>query len=705
MNRVVISLLVFFIFVCLMISVSASTWTSAGNFCVDGDCGESNGNINNPNGCCVAGDSVWVCGDGKFVQYNKSTGAYISSFNYAHDEGICWNGTHLWCVDGDSAYLISTTGSVVSTIANLPGGGDCRGIAYDGSFLWVASRNSNAIYQCKTDGTLLRTIDVSGHTHNAGYLDGLTWDGTHVIYVSAVSNDIVVVDMSDDSELDNFDPGSQSYALAYDASTEIFYRTSAGFYARVYYYTYPYDTSAFEPSSVTNETYTLSTSGTSADITINWTKGLNSNYTLIRKGTTTYPTSIYDGEFVYFGTGTGVVDSGLSAASVYTLWSYNSSGNWYGDPVYLNWTASWINVYNESDNAAISNWNIEISNSDGSQVYSATNCNNSLIVNLSDLPTGDDIRFTFTHDWYDTRTYVLDVEDTISLDAFLVDSNSSLAYLLNVIDDLSNPVGDAKVIVKREINDSFTTVASMLTDANGDCIVYLKPDVHYIVTINKSGYDNETADFTPTTVVQTKTFQISYSGIDVDITDWLSYLDITAEMTSHDILYMNYTDSLEETNSVNVLVERWNGTDFNETVYYYNSSSDTFTNHTNVNSSYGYRVNFTIDHDTFGTFTVSILVNVMNTSIADKNDIEDLLDTILGDNDLGWINLFSIIILCACLFKFGEDGVGLSLLGTGFTFLFLNALITGFMVSTLLPILWVVLGILVEWRDARRRFG
>jgi hypothetical protein len=107
-------------------------------------------------------------------------------------------------------------------------------------------------------------------------------------------------------------------------------------------------------------------------------------------------------------------------------------------------------------------------------------------------------------------------------------------------------------------------------------------------------------------------------------------------------------------------------------------------------------------HESLGSNTFSILLNRKNLSVADADNLNSMLESILGDNPFGWINFIAVFIMLAGLFAFGEAGAGISLLGTGFTFLFLNVLITGFVVTTMIPILFVILGLLVTWMNMRR---
>jgi phosphodiesterase/alkaline phosphatase D-like protein len=54
-----------------------------------------------------------------------------------------------------------------------------------------------------------------------------------------------------------------------------------------------------------------------------WSQGLNSDKTMVRRSTTTYPTNITDGDLVYFGTATSCLDTGLTNGTFYyyTAWS------------------------------------------------------------------------------------------------------------------------------------------------------------------------------------------------------------------------------------------------------------------------------------------------------------------------------------------------------------------------------------------------
>jgi len=158
--------------------------------------------------------------------------------------------------------------------------------------------------------------------------------------------------------------------------------------------------------------FTILGNGT-GNLTINWNKGTGADNTHIMKNTGSAPNSVTEGIEAYNNTGTTVTDAFISVPYLYTLWSWNSTTGLYSEPVYLGWYASWINVYNESKpSQAVLNWNIEISNPEGDEVYASNSNNNPLIINISDMPTGVNIGFSFTAPDYKNRVYKKDVSET-----------------------------------------------------------------------------------------------------------------------------------------------------------------------------------------------------------------------------------------------------------------------------------------------------
>jgi hypothetical protein len=104
-------------------------------------------------------------------------------------------------------------------------------------------------------------------------------------------------------------------------------------------------------------------------------------------------------------------------------------------------------------------------------------------------------------------------------------------------------VTDAKVDIKRYINTTgvYTSVATLLTDANGYCNVYLIPGTLYKVEVTKTSYDTMIADYIPAPPNQwgqttEKTFRITLN---------ISNIIVTPEESEY--LFKNITWSLEPT--------------------------------------------------------------------------------------------------------------------------------------------------------------
>jgi len=319
------------------------------------------------------------------------------------------------------------------------------------------------------------------------------------------------------------------------------------------------------PSPVTNLTWSISSTGQNANLTMNWTKGLESNYTLIRKSADEYPTNVSDGTLVYNSTGNGTYDADLEEPYYYTFWAYNNTTNLYSTPMYLDWAASWINVYNESNPSQnLTCWYVEISNEDGSEVYVSTCNNNSLVINVSDLPTGD-VTFVFNCTGYKQRSYqfVIAADETISFDAYLPPvtdttgdgTDTTELYRIRVIDNYAYPVSGAYVVMKHYINtsDTYETVGNQTTDGYGETDFYLLPNTYYKIFVYKSGYEtaivNYLTDPTFYGANYPKIVQLNYSADTTPDYDFWDICIFNATWYTNNSLKIVFIDSLSETTS------------------------------------------------------------------------------------------------------------------------------------------------------------
>jgi len=269
--------------------------------------------------------------------------------------------------------------------------------------------------------------------------------------------------------------------------------------------------------------YTLESSGTTANLTITWTKGQGADKTVIRKSANSFPSSPSDGILVYNGTGESYTDANIDQMWYYRLWSYNEESGLYSEGVNLTFFACWLNCYNETTGEAISNWSVFISDMNGSQVYTAENLQNSHILNSSQLPQGL-VSFKFTADGYKFRLYYYEItsEKSLTINAYLPPESANL-YMLYVKDVFGSPVRGALISVRHynPASDTYVEVARLYTDAEGRAGVYLVPGDMYKIVISKEGYQTGHSDFTPLAELYTAEFTLLGSGEGVELPEGL----------------------------------------------------------------------------------------------------------------------------------------------------------------------------------------
>jgi len=215
-------------------------------------------------------------------------------------------------------------------------------------------------------------------------------------------------------------------------------------------------------------------------IKINWTKGVGANNTVVRMSTTGYPSSPTDGTLVYNGTGLNVITSfSIGTTYYYRAWSWSS---WAGfsrySSNYTNITYSFyaggvlfVNCYDESTGANLT-FNILVTNKEGTQIYSDTNCVNTLLINASLCPQGA-VTIIISASGYKQRVYSL----TIS---------SGMFYLLNAY------LAPVTIPGEEETCDLMTYIDSKtVTNPNVDCTITLTHKLISLVSVelyNKTLY-------------------------------------------------------------------------------------------------------------------------------------------------------------------------------------------------------------------------
>jgi len=114
-------------------------------------------------------------------------GTWIGGFAPPESYDLTWDGTYLWTVSQNPAYLykFKTDGTCVKTVAlstTYP-----NGLTWDGTYLWYSDEVALYVYQLKTDGT--QTGNGFVPPGNSPF--GLAWDGKYLWHVDSGADDLI----------------------------------------------------------------------------------------------------------------------------------------------------------------------------------------------------------------------------------------------------------------------------------------------------------------------------------------------------------------------------------------------------------------------------------------------------------------------------------------------------------------------------------
>jgi len=151
-----------------------------------------------------------------------------------------------------------------------------------------------------------------------------------------------------------FSTGTSTTDTGLSPSTTYYYRawaydSNSGQYSTGYSQDYETTTSAPPPGNPSNLNAYNPTSST---IDLSWTKGSNSDKTMIRRKTGGYPSSPTDGTQAYFSTGTSTTDTGLSPSTTYyyRAWAYDSNSGQY--------STGYSQDYETTTSGPLSDWTV-----------------------------------------------------------------------------------------------------------------------------------------------------------------------------------------------------------------------------------------------------------------------------------------------------------------------------------------------------------
>ena len=455
----------------------------------------------------------------------------------------------------------------------------------------------------------------------------------------------------------------------------------------------------------------------SSSINISWTVGTGANNTVVVRKSGSYPGSISDGSVVGNTTNSYLVVDGISSGSVfyYRLWSYTSrtlaDGSFLSqvsdnrtDVVYAFLVVS---VFDEATGNALSNWNITVSNSDGSSVYNSSGNNNPLSINTSLLPTGG-VSVIVSCNNYEQRVYQMSISTNgfYTLDVYLPKKNVSRLCRIDVVGSQTEygadpPVEDAFVRVKEFDNESgvYQNVSTFYTDANGQYFLHLDVNTQYIVVVNKSGYNTETSSFIVQDGVQVYTFRLSEStGSSQSWNLFHDVVSLSVSKYSNGSMYVAFVDGGGTTVDTDIFVyEIWNGSlSLNHSDIRSGDSVFGFWVH-GLNVYRSHRVvlffNNTVSFDISSPYSVVVFpfYSAERRSFSFNDRLTNVIGPfMLGDVVVGWHVLISVIVGLMVLAMFGPRNTGIGIIGCGLGIALMDVLFTMWLTDTF-PVLLVTL--------------
>ena len=468
------------------------------------------------------------------------------------------------------------------------------------------------------------------------------------------------------------------------------------------------------------------------------------NYVVVRRNDT-YPSTYNDPNgYEVQNSSLTYYNTTLSTNAFFSVWSYNNSGSYSPDSCKLDlpWGAIRINVYNESNpSMVISPFGLLISNSSGTVTYQDSTVTGPITIDLNDIPYGSNTILKINATNYKDRTYYknLVVNNFYNYTFYLppieteVDKgggdtggsgenfSTTQNYVVQVIDELNNPVENANVDVRfyNNFTDSWNEVASLLTDGYGQADVWLIPGTLYKFNISADGYESLIGqDWTPKYIEFTedryKTFRLEFSEpsppdvVETDIITW------NAQRLGNNI-YVNWSTSNNNAINTTIKIYEVNITYKTTTLYHTNTTTDQNQVNlmlTGVNSSNDYIVYLWYNTSDYKN---RMLTKILNRDYGKPQDeapgqlrLPDFLTTLVGHNPFGWGNFLIFVLLILGMFYIDQKDSGLFIVLLGGLFLFINIFL-GFTTTLatiaggIIPALFIIVGIIIMWNQHKWR--
>lgn len=445
---------------------------------------------------------------------------------------------------------------------------------------------------------------------------------------------------------------------------------------------------------------------TTSKINFTWNTGTRADATVLIRKSGSFPVDIDDGTELYNGTATGYDDTSYTTNSRYKLFSWADDVNLSSIGINAVWGQLNVTCYQENTSTQLHDFTVFVTNNSGTETYEEFSAGNqSVIIDIDNLPTGEDIIVKVNQTGYYSRVYYMDISPNnyYELKTYLPIVNDSYLYRLSVYDQpgeygTNYPIEDATVDIKRYINSTngWDSIGIYLTDGDGNIYVYLIPGELYKISISATGYISSISDFIPSINVFEQVFRLQPTSTpddDVVYDDWWEDITITINMISSGTfgdgspqmgnITINYADSNSST--VNTQMKLYE--QYNDNIFLLNTWNNASTSFNIVNSSINTtRFHYlTLHFNTTGTYNIQqpIIMLIPNVDIylgVTPFDLDDRIDRIIGDFEIDgqhvpWETIIAVTLPIMLLVLFGPYNTGLGIISCGLSMALVETII------------------------------
>jgi len=461
-------------------------------------------------------------------------------------------------------------------------------------------------------------------------------------------------------------------------------------------------------------------------LNITWVSNSYATSTVVIRKSNSYPSSPSDGTILQNDSKQYYDDNTVDYSThYYKLYSWNDTVKRYSNGYEIPLTSLSINVYNESDGSAVENWNVFISNEDGTEVYESLGNDNTLNIDLNDVPTGD-ITIVINHTGYTDKVFVMTiVENTAySQDVYLAFEDETESYIIYVVGPENEygyepPIEDATITIKRYINDTtgWGDVTIRKTSASGMVTVGLIPGMQYHITITKTNYNTFYDIFIPPPIEYAEdryhTFRLVSSS-----PEYPSYDDFWEDITFTGVMVdagylqlgnitISYSDSNISTVNTRVyLYEVYNNTITLKDNYYQTDDSYSRTISGINTSRYHYaKLYFNTTASYVVSSPVVLPIYSIHTYIRTGSlDLDQRIRNLFGPPPIGseYTELIALVVPMMILCLLGVFNTGIGIIGCGLSIGLVQGLYSGYGISinlglfALAPFI-IFIGIIYMW--------